>query len=153
MTFMATAAEWVQDCYSTNYLGADDSGGARESANCDYRVFRGGSWLSRHSSLSPTLRSYAPRDYRDFHVGFRLVREISWIERFALDQPETDWNRLLPMAAYGCFGIAALLVILMIWLMRIASEGSSIRTGRQRYIQSLKRSLSVPKTHAASGKQ
>ena len=120
------AAEWVQDCYADTYLYAPDDGGASESGNCDYRVYRGGSWLSRHAALTPTMRSLAPPDYRDFHLGFRLVRDLDWLDRFAIVRADTNWNGILPIAAYVFYGGAALTFITFIWLIRRGSRSSGV---------------------------
>ena len=37
--------EWVEDCWSGNYLGAPADGSAWESGDCSRRVLRGGSWF------------------------------------------------------------------------------------------------------------
>ena len=38
--------EWVEDCWSGNYLGAPADGSAWESGDCSRRVLRGGSWFN-----------------------------------------------------------------------------------------------------------
>jgi len=112
------AAEWVQDCYSSNYLGAPDDGSAYESGDCNYRVFRGGSWLSPGTLLSPRLRSYAPADYRDFHLGFRLVRDLDWLDAFVMARSAANWNQLLPLIAYAAYAAALLSLAAFVWLVR-----------------------------------
>ena len=112
------AAEWVQDCYTSNYLGAPDDGSAYESGDCNYRVFRGGSWLSPGTLLSPRLRSYAPADYRDFHLGFRLVRDLDWLDAFVMARPAANWNTRLPLIAYAAYAAALLSFAAFVWLVR-----------------------------------
>ena len=71
--------EWVEDCWSGNYLGAPADGSAWESGDCSRRVLRGGSW----DSLPRYLRS-ACRDryrigsgYRSIFIGFRVARTLT----------------------------------------------------------------------------
>ncbi|MCP4314784.1 MAG: SUMF1/EgtB/PvdO family nonheme iron enzyme [Hyphomicrobiales bacterium] len=72
-------AEWVEDCFHDNYVGAPRTEEARTTGpNCSRRVVRGGHWLSDVKAL----RS-ASRDWHHFNddtsdqVGFRIAREIS----------------------------------------------------------------------------
>lgn len=121
------AAEWVQDCYAANYLAADDDGSASESGDCEYRVFRGGSWLSPLDLLSPTLRSRAPPDYSDFHIGFRLVRQLDRLDLFAIGRPGTNWNQILLYARWSVYGAAALLVFSLVWWERSARRRREVK--------------------------
>lgn len=109
------AAEWVKDCYASNYLYATGDGTARDEGNCKYRVIRGGSWTSRASSLAPTYRAFASPQYRDHHVGFRLVRDVDWLDEMALQSPDTDWNRNLAIASYLAWGTGGLLIAVVYW--------------------------------------
>lgn len=70
------AAEWVADCYRSNYDGAPDTGVVWDAPNCAQRVVRGGSFANPHH----TLRSYArhrerPGTRRD-SLGFRVARDL-----------------------------------------------------------------------------
>ena len=68
--------EWVQDCYTTTYVGAPSDGrAAADTASCS-RVRRGGSWdsLPNDLRLSGRLRN-GPRS-RFNNLGFRVARTL-----------------------------------------------------------------------------
>jgi formylglycine-generating enzyme required for sulfatase activity len=65
--------EWVQDWYDgTTKGGKDPNGPSTGSA----RVVRGGSWVNLASSLRSAVRGSGGPGFRDFGVGFRLVRAL-----------------------------------------------------------------------------
>jgi formylglycine-generating enzyme required for sulfatase activity len=65
--------EWCQDWYHSNYVEAPMDGSAWEVPADQDRVTRGGSWLSRYSSLCSSYYRYhsSPRD-KNNHQGFRV---------------------------------------------------------------------------------
>lgn len=65
--------EWVQDKYQSNYNGAPTDGSVYESGG-SYRVVRGGSWLYHTRDCRLAFRGYRVPDFRDFNLGFRLLR-------------------------------------------------------------------------------
>jgi formylglycine-generating enzyme required for sulfatase activity len=81
-------AEWVQDCWHDNYIGAPPTGSAwlkEKGGNCGYeegslkinfRVVRGGSWNDAPRLLRSSSRTKYSGDIRSSHIGFRLVQDI-----------------------------------------------------------------------------
>ncbi|MDB9326877.1 formylglycine-generating enzyme family protein, partial [Nodularia spumigena CS-590/02] len=66
--------EWCQDTYKENYQGAPTDGSAYESGNDnDYRLLRGGSWVSLARNCRSANRVRFARASRGYNVGFRLV--------------------------------------------------------------------------------
>ncbi len=71
------AAEWVEDCYASNYQLAPVTGSPVEADECARRVYRGGGF----ADLGPALRvaarkSGAPND-RTLTLGFRVAKSLS----------------------------------------------------------------------------
>lgn len=71
------AAEWVEDCYASNYQLAPVTGAPVEADDCARRVYRGGGY----ADLAPTLRVAArkpgaPND-RTLTLGFRVAKSLS----------------------------------------------------------------------------
>jgi formylglycine-generating enzyme required for sulfatase activity len=66
--------EWVQDCYHDSYQGAPSYGIAWESANCDRRVLRGGSWSTNAISTRSFNRGRSTASGRT-NYGFRLAHD------------------------------------------------------------------------------
>ena len=69
-------SEWVYDWFDPEFYqtcaeGCKDPLGPDEGS---YRIFRGGSWRTCAESVRAANRSFLPPDYRDFTLGFRLVR-------------------------------------------------------------------------------
>ena len=69
--------EWVEDHYHENYVGAPTTGSAWVTGGDKaYRVFRGGSWLSRNN-LRSAYRNYGRNpDISSTSVGFRVVVRV-----------------------------------------------------------------------------
>ncbi|MCY4452550.1 MAG: SUMF1/EgtB/PvdO family nonheme iron enzyme [Immundisolibacterales bacterium] len=71
--------EWVEDCWHDSYRGAPSDGGAwtRDGdGDCDYRVLRGGSWVSRPGSLRSAVRGRSGSVHRNHFNGFRVARTL-----------------------------------------------------------------------------
>jgi formylglycine-generating enzyme required for sulfatase activity len=69
------AAEWVADCWSTNYLGRAGSAAVLEKRNCRTRAVRGGSWEKIPSYVRSAYRDAYPDTGRDDAIGFRIARD------------------------------------------------------------------------------
>lgn len=73
------AAEWVADCWHSNYSDAPTSGSAwlAESAgDCSMAVVRGGSWLDRPSFIRSASRGRAVKTAKEISIGLRVARDI-----------------------------------------------------------------------------
>ena len=72
--------EWVADCGGASYEGAPSDGSAHDASggggNCQWRVMRGGSWLSLPRASRPANRVRNPAGFRDVHTGFRVARSL-----------------------------------------------------------------------------
>lgn len=68
--------EWVDDCWSDNYIGSSADGSAREDGECDERMLRGGSWYSRPIFVRSAYRNRFSPDHRSSSFGFRVAREL-----------------------------------------------------------------------------
>lgn len=71
---LGNAWEWVDDCWNKNYEGAPDNGAARLTGTCDERVFRGGAWNSKPTTVRTGYRDREERGERHDNLGFRIVR-------------------------------------------------------------------------------
>jgi formylglycine-generating enzyme required for sulfatase activity len=71
------AAEWVEDCYNSTYLGAPTDGGAWTRGQCALRVFRGGSWRDNEAALRSANRARANAGLQDSRIGFRVARDLN----------------------------------------------------------------------------
>ena len=69
-------SEWVQDCWSENYEGAPDGGGAWEAGDCSRRVLRGCSFGDRASCLRSASRAGMEKAVRSAAWGFRVARAL-----------------------------------------------------------------------------
>ena len=72
--------EWVADCGRPSYEGAPSDGSVHASSggdgDCEWRMMRGGSWLSLPRASRPANRVRNPAGFRDVHVGFRVARSL-----------------------------------------------------------------------------
>ena len=72
--------EWVADCAAPSYEGAPSDGSAHDASagdgDCEWRVMRGGSWLSLPRASRPANRVRNPAGFRDVHTGFRVARSL-----------------------------------------------------------------------------
>jgi formylglycine-generating enzyme required for sulfatase activity len=68
--------EWVADCYHDSYTGAPTDGSAWTSAECSFRVLRGGSWNSSARDLRSANRYWYATDVRRADGGLRLARTL-----------------------------------------------------------------------------
>ena len=68
--------EWTQDCWNDSYTGAPKDGRAWETADCRYRVVRGGSWFNYPRNLRAANRSGLTLGDRVSYGGFRVARTL-----------------------------------------------------------------------------
>lgn len=71
-------SEWCQDHWHKNYEGAptDEIAWLTDDKDAS-RVVRGGSWLDVPMLCRSASRAYAPPDYHDYVLGFRVVCNAS----------------------------------------------------------------------------
>jgi formylglycine-generating enzyme required for sulfatase activity len=69
-------AEWVSDCWHTNYQGAPRDGSSWDAPNCRQHVLRGGSWYSDPTEIRVTSRSRYDSTVRYPAHGFRIALSI-----------------------------------------------------------------------------
>jgi len=70
-------AQWVQDCWAPNYVGAPTDGSARDTRLCQNRVLRGGSFRSSRDDITPASRNHYDAPVRYYTNGFRVARNAS----------------------------------------------------------------------------
>lgn len=71
--------EWVADCgHETNSSQASD-GSPRRYGDCNKHIMKDGSWWNNVRFIRVSVRGSAVdgREYKSFHVGFRVAREIT----------------------------------------------------------------------------
>ncbi len=69
-------AEWVEDCWHSDYQGAPTDSSAWTEAQCQLRVLRGGAFDSDAAYVSSSSRFRYDYDVPYSANGFRLVREL-----------------------------------------------------------------------------
>lgn len=72
-------AEWVADCMHKNYFAAPSDGTAWldvDNGDCKQKMIRGGSWNFTAADLRLAYRSKNYPDFRNYDLGFRLVKEL-----------------------------------------------------------------------------
>lgn len=69
-------AEWVEDCYHDNYIGAPTKNQVWLANQCDHRVLRGGSWFDIPRVGRSATRFRAEPSLKASNWGFRVVRII-----------------------------------------------------------------------------
>jgi formylglycine-generating enzyme required for sulfatase activity len=71
---IGNVAEWVEDPYHSNYIGAPNDGGIWLETNTKKRVVRGGAFNSKPSECRSADRTWNYKDSRYSNVGFRIIR-------------------------------------------------------------------------------
>ncbi len=71
---LGNVAEWTQDCWNENYIGAPVDGIASVMGDCSLRVVRGGSWEDAPVGLRAAYRVGSPTIIRVYTRGFRVAR-------------------------------------------------------------------------------
>ncbi len=69
-------AEWVEDCWFLNYIGAPNDGTARVQPFCLSRTIRGGSWQDNFNDIRSSARKSAKSRTRDNTIGFRIAVDL-----------------------------------------------------------------------------
>ena len=69
--------EWVADKYHESYNGSPSDNSVWEKGGEDYRVLRGGSWVSYPDVARAASRGRGNPDYRGDSVGFRVVHRVA----------------------------------------------------------------------------
>ena len=69
--------EWVEDCYHDSYQGAPVDGSAWVTKDCEYRVDRGGGWLSIPQFVRSASRLRDSPGIRINRLGFRVARALT----------------------------------------------------------------------------
>ena len=69
-------SEWVEDCWSINYINLPTDGSAWNGGDCSLRVIRGGSWDSEPRFMRSAFRDRETADVRNFFSGFRIARDL-----------------------------------------------------------------------------
>jgi formylglycine-generating enzyme required for sulfatase activity len=69
-------AQWVQDCWFSNYGSAPADGSAHQSPSCMKRVLRGGSFRGNLDEIMPTARNSYDAPVRYLENGFRVARDL-----------------------------------------------------------------------------
>lgn len=73
---VGNVSEWVADCWNRNYVSAPIDGSAWTTGGCFESIIRGGSWTDAPWLVRIAERDWNNKDYRDFNIGFRLVRQL-----------------------------------------------------------------------------
>jgi formylglycine-generating enzyme required for sulfatase activity len=69
--------EWCWDWYDEGYYDKSPVEDPENSDSGEYRVLRGGSWISNGDNLRSADRGWYGAGNRDLDVGFRVVRSVS----------------------------------------------------------------------------
>jgi formylglycine-generating enzyme required for sulfatase activity len=69
-------SQWVADCWLPNYNGAPADGAARDRANCDQHVLRGGSFRNDRNNITVAVRNYYDTSVRYVGNGFRVAVDL-----------------------------------------------------------------------------
>lgn len=67
---LGNVAEWVEDCWNPNYVGAPRNARARVTGDCTRHVSRGGSWAHSPETVTVLEREIGgPFDYQGFRAA------------------------------------------------------------------------------------
>ena len=69
--------EWVEDCWNVDHSAASGNGAARADGDCNYRVMKGGSWVTHGYQMRAAARVRYVTDYRYDDYGFRIARTLN----------------------------------------------------------------------------
>ena len=73
---LGNVAEWVDDCWHENYQDAPRDGSSWTGGACEFRVFRGGSWIDPPRTVRSAQRDRDTPQLRSAFLGFRIARNI-----------------------------------------------------------------------------
>ena len=68
--------EWVNDWYDPAYYQHSPEADPKGADTGQYKIYRGGSWIGKHTNLRTAVRYSGLPNTRSSDIGFRLVREI-----------------------------------------------------------------------------
>ncbi|MFO1183518.1 MAG: SUMF1/EgtB/PvdO family nonheme iron enzyme [Bauldia sp.] len=88
--------EWTEDCWHGTYDGAPADGKAWTSGPCEFRVYRGGSWISDPGYLRSASRLRDSSNYRSSRIGFRVARDLTGPAANANLTPPTQTAAVAP---------------------------------------------------------
>lgn len=69
--------EWVEDCWNANHNDAIGDGSARTDGDCNFRVMKGGSWVTHGYQTRAAARIRYVTDYRYDDYGIRIARTLN----------------------------------------------------------------------------
>ncbi|HXO71152.1 MAG TPA: formylglycine-generating enzyme family protein [Bradyrhizobium sp.] len=69
--------QWIEDCWEESYIDAPADGLPRLTADCTFRVWRGGSWATFPWVLRSATRASSGSDQRYNYTGFRVARTLT----------------------------------------------------------------------------
>lgn len=72
---LGNAWEWVEDCVNDDHHGAPGDGRPRTDGDCNLRILRGGSWISKPQDVRLASRGKNLAKTGFNATGFRVVRE------------------------------------------------------------------------------
>jgi len=78
---LGNAYEWVEDRMHNTYEGAPTDGSSWVEEGVEHGmvpVVRGGTWQKDPDLLRAAHRDGYPNGFRDYNIGFRLARTLSW---------------------------------------------------------------------------
>ena len=68
--------EWMEDCWSPNYLNVPIDGSPSYSGNCQFRVIRSGSWYYFSKNMRSAWRYKNDVRIHSYGIGMRVLREL-----------------------------------------------------------------------------
>jgi formylglycine-generating enzyme required for sulfatase activity len=72
---LGNVMEWTADCWNESLAGTPANGEARQSGDCDFRVARGGSWLTPEKGVRAAARYRQRAGAFVNNFGFRVARD------------------------------------------------------------------------------
>jgi hypothetical protein len=67
---------WGADCWNETHKDRPKTARARRDGDCNYRVMKGGSWVTHGYQMRAAARIRYVKDYRYDDYGFRLARTL-----------------------------------------------------------------------------
>ena len=74
---LGNAWEWTEDCWNASYRSAPSDGSAWEHGDCNFRMFRGGSWNEVPRLLRSAFRNGSGPGLLSNDNGFRVARTLT----------------------------------------------------------------------------
>jgi len=70
-------AEWVEDCWNVDHMGAPADGTPARTGDCSLHVLKGGAWSYWPQDIRAAYREPAKANDRYYQVGFRVARDLA----------------------------------------------------------------------------